>query len=168
MSTSTSSAPSTPLNKADFNRAYSVMQSEKESIDTENGVKSNNIDYYAQRLINAYIVGLFNVGSSYAGGSQYYELKSMEINGMPLTVRVANHPGYSDSGYKKIYGTAYMQQQPQRYVLSIEVVKDHYKKFSTEFKQGEATAQIILTNVDSDYRLDEALTYIDDCVSDLF
>ena len=158
--------------RQDTNRAWDALQQEKDLITNEGLEPVNNIDYWARRLINAYVAGICDMPAQPSYRSAYYRTNNI-LYGMPVTLRVSDHGGYSSSGYKNAHArtgiSAYdkaIQDEPEQYVISIEVVRDKsYKRSKMSTTIGEDCARIVLTNITTEYGLEEAISYID---SELF
>ncbi len=162
----------------DINRGYERMQDEWQRIRDYNSVDANNIEYWAQQLINAYVAGLVDQGTQPAYNSCYYRLDGT-INNLPATIRVANHRGYCDASYKRsahantgvaLYDKA-LQSEPPRYVVSIEVLRDREKRggiMRVSADTEDNITHIELININYESKLDECLSFIDSELNDLF
>jgi hypothetical protein len=161
------------LNK---NNAWDRLQDDMAAVETEARIPSTNIEYHAQRYINAYVAALVGQPEREHWRSCYYQVDHV-INGLPVTVRVANHRGYSDAGYKRAHGntgiemfdTAIQATQP-RYIVSVEVLQDRERRYGcyVHTDTEENVTRIELVNVNDQYRLEEMLSCIDSEFSDLF
>lgn len=159
----------------DSNRAWESMQKELDLIREDARAEADNIEYHAQRLINAYVAGLIEQRAQSHWKSCYYRIDH-NINDMPVTIRVANHRGYCDGSYKRVHGNSgieafdkAIQAEPQRYIVSIEVINDKDRRYGcyVHTDNEDCITHIELVNVNDQYRLEEALSYIDSEINDL-
>lgn len=163
------------LSQSDINHAWDALQTELTAIREDNRVEANNIEYHAQRLINAYVAGLCNQIVQPHWKSAYYRIDNI-INDMPVTIRVANHKGYCDTSYKRVHGNTGIQaydrcikEELPRYIISIEIIKDKDRRYGCHaYTDAEANiTRIELVNVTDEGKLDECLSYIDTEIKEL-
>lgn len=160
----------------DKNTGWDALQNEMGAIDTEDRITSKNIEYNAQRLINAYVAASIGHPSQNHWRSCYYQVDHV-INGLPVTVRVANHRGYCDRGYKAAHsntGIAAVDQELKarepRYIVSVEVIQDRERRYGCYVNTDaeDNITRIEIVNVNDQARLEEMLSCIDSEFFDLF
>ena len=160
----------------DKNKAWDTLVDEVSAIETEDRIPSDNIEYHALRLINAYVSALIGKSAEPHWRSCYYQVDHT-INGLAVTVRVANHRGYCDRSYKSAYsntGIAAIDQELKervpRYIVSVEVIQDRERRYGCFVKSDteDNITRIEIINVNTQARLEEMLSCIDSEFFDLF
>ena len=160
----------------DKNAARGALINETNEIDVEQRIGSDNVEYHAQRLINAYVAASIGHPVQSSWRSCYYQVDHV-INGLPVTVRVANHRGYSDEGYRRAHSNtgiaavdAELKAREPRYIISVEILQDRERRYGCYVKTDteENITRIEIVNANDMARLEEMLSCIDSEFFDLF
>ena len=160
----------------DKHAGWDALLNETNEINVEQRIDAGNIEYHAQRLINAYIAASIGQAPQSSWRSCYYQVDHV-INNLPVTIRVANHRGYSDAGYKRSHGhtgiaavDAAIKAQEPRYIVSVEILQDRERRYGcyVHTDTEENVTRIELVNVNDQHRLEEMLSCIDSEFFDIF